>query len=231
MKTLRKHLEKLRAVKRRSYHPLIHKIRKRYKISKKTLLYVKEYGPHTNVPKTIVKECLKILLFASIISSFGGLALEHIKDIFIPIVPLILVLPALNDMIGDYGIIISSRFSTLLHTGKIRGRWYKNNDLKKLFAQIFIISILTAIITSSIALAISHASGFGFNARIAYKIFLISAIDIILLVNILFLVSIFAGLYYYKKNEDPDNFLIPLTTSIADFGNMLILAILVILLF
>src|SRR3990167_2010559 len=99
---VRKHLQKLQKIKREKYHPLIHKIHKKHKISRKTLFYVKEYGPHTNVPKTIIKESIKILLFASIISSFGGLALENIKTIFISITPLIILLPILNDMIGDY---------------------------------------------------------------------------------------------------------------------------------
>lgn len=231
MKPLRKHLEKLKSIKRRKYHPLIHKIRKKYGISRKSLFYVKEYGPHSNVSKTIIKESIKILLFASILSSLGGLALENIKTVFVSIVPLIVLLPALNDMIGDYGIIISSRFSTLLYTGKIRGKWYKNSNLHKLLVQVFVISIITAVIASSTALGVSYFSEFVVNFEVAFKIFLITLIDTSLIICILFLIAVNVGLYFYKKNEDIDNFLIPITTSIADFGNMILLAILVILFF
>lgn len=229
--SVKKHLEKLRKIERERHHPLIHKIHTEHKISKKTLLYVKEYGPHSNVPKTIIRESLKILLFTSLISSFGGLALEQIKVIFLSIFPLIVLLPALNDMIGDYGIIVSSRFSTLLHTGKIRGRWYKNNEVKKLFAQVFIVAILTALISSSIALSVSALSDHRINFEIASKIFLISIIDIVLIVSALFFLVISAGVYFYRKKEDPNNFLIPITTSVADFGNMLLLAFLTLILF
>ena len=45
------------------------------------------------------------------------------------------------------------------------------------------------------------------------------------------LAVVFAGIYFYRKGEDPSNFLIPITTSIADFGNMLLLSLLVILFF
>lgn len=231
MKTLRKHLEKIRTIERKKYHPLIHKIHKKHKISRKTLFYVKEYGPHANVPKTIIKESIKILLLASVISSFGGLALEYIKTILILIFPLIILLPALNDMIGDYGAIISSRFSTMLYEGKIKRKWLANQELKKLFIQVFIISILTAFLSLIIALIISNFSNYAINAKIAFKVLLIVMLDVILLVSILFLTSIFAGLYFYKKGEDPNNFLIPITTSVADFGNMALLSILVILLF
>ena len=43
--------------------------------------------------------------------------------------------------------------------------------------------------------------------------------------------SIIAGLHFYRKGEDPNNFLIPITTSIADLSNMFILSILVVLFF
>jgi len=141
MKTYKKHLEKLRKVKRKHYHPLAHKIHKKHKISRKTLFYVKEYGPHTNVSKRIIKESIKILLLASIISSLGGLALEEIKFVFISILPLVILLPTLNDMIGDYGAIFSGKFSTMLYEGKVLGHWSRHKDLRKLFIQVFIISI------------------------------------------------------------------------------------------
>jgi cation transporter-like permease len=231
MKKLKKQLEELRQLERKKYHPIKTRIRKEHGLSKKTLFYVKEYGPHSNISKTIIKESVKILLLASLLSSFGGLMIEHIKTIFISIVPLIVLLPALNDMLGDYGIIMSSRFTTLLYTGKIRCKWYKNIELRKLLLQIFIIAILTALISSSVALVISSFSGYGLTYGIAYKIFLITIIDTILIVGLLFLISIFAGFYISKKNEDPDNFLIPITTSVADFGNMVLLTLLVILFF
>lgn len=231
MKTVKKDLERLRGVRKKTYHPLIHKVHKKYKISRKTLFYIKEYGPHTSVPRTIIDESIKILLFASILSSLGGFALEHIKTIFVPIIPLIVLLPALNDMIGDYGTIISSRFSSMLHQGKIRRMWWANQELRKLFIQIFITSIVAAVFSSVIAFVVAYFSKYPLTTTIISKIFLITIIDVISLISIIFLISVFAGLYFYKKGEDPNNLLIPITTSVADFGNMITLSILVILFF
>ena len=197
MKTIREHLEELRQIKRKEHHPLVHEIHVQHRISKKTLFYVKEYGPHSHIAHTIIKESWKILLFASVLSSFGGFALEQIKEIFISISPLIILLPALNGLIGDLGTIISSNFSTFLHEGKIGPHWWKNPELRKLFGQLFVIAV----------------------------------IDVVMLVVLLSLVAILAGLYFYHKGEDPNNFLIPITTSVADFGNMLLLVGLVILFF
>lgn len=228
---LRKHLEKLRRVKKSRYHHLTHKLHKKYRISKKTLLYAKEYGPHTNILKTIIKESILVLLFASVLSSFGGFALENIKTVFVSIIPLIILLPVLNDMIGNFSIIISSRFATLLHEGRDETKWYKDKEVTTLLFQIVFISIFMAILSSCTASAVSYFAGYALNKSIVYKVILISVIDVLLLVCILFLVAVSAGLYFYRKNEDPDNFLIPITTSIADFGNMILLAVLVVLFF
>lgn len=231
MKAVKQQLEELKTVKRKKHHPLIHKIHKKHGISKKTLFYVKEYGPHTNVTRTIIKESFKILLLASILSSLGGLALEYTKTVFISIVPLIILLPALNGMIGGYGIIISSRFVTMLYEGRIKKDWLKMKELKTLFRQVFLIAIVTASISSIAALITSGYSGYYSSVMVGYKILLISILDTAIIVTVLFLISILAGFYFYRKKEDPNNFLIPITTSVADFGNMIVLSLLVVLFF
>jgi len=230
MRPVTKYLEQIRKIERRKHHPLIHKVHKQYHISRKTLFYIKEYGEHSNVIKTILKESIKILLFASIISSVGGFALEYIKTIFLSFIPLIILMPVLNDLIGNYGTIISARFSTLLHENKVRKVWH-NNEITKLFLQILLIASSTAVISTIIAFFISSLSGYKPTSIIITKILLISLINVVLLVTVIFIVAIIAGLHFYKKKEDPNNFLIPITTSVADFGNMIILSLLVVLFF
>ena len=231
MKTLRANLEKLRKEERKRHHVLVNKIHKEYNISKKTLFYVKEYGPHTNVLRTIMKESIKILLFASIISSFGGLILENIKLVFISIMPLLILLPALNDMVGDYGTIISSRFSAMLHEGKVTGSGWRIKELKELFIQLVIVSLFTSVLSVIIALAVSGFSGYEIRTETISKVLFITLLDVLFILGVLFLVCIFAGLYFYKKREDPNNFLIPISTSVADFVNMFMLAGLIMLFF
>ena len=68
-------LQKLRKIQKRQHHPLQHALHKEHKISKKTLFYVKEYGSHSNVIKRIIKESIKILLLASIISPISGFSI------------------------------------------------------------------------------------------------------------------------------------------------------------
>jgi len=226
----RRHLKRLQKMPRKNYHPLIHKIHKKHHISKKTLFYVKEYGPHSNVPRTIIRESIRILLFASVISSIGGFALENIKYVFVSILPLVILLPVLNDMIGNYGTIFSSRFSTMLHEGMPLASLKSSRELRELFAQVLIISVLMSLLSSAMALSISIYSGYP-DVAMASRIFIISLTDVVILVSLLFFVSVTAGIHFYKKGEDPNNFLIPITTSVADFGNMIILSALIMLMF
>ena len=224
------YLKKITRLKRKKHHPEIHEIHKKYHISRRTLFYIKEYGKNANVSKTIIKESIKILLLASVISSLGGLALEQIKTLFLSIMPLLILLPSLNNMIGNYGTIISSRFSAMLHEGEIKKEWKKNKDLKKLFSQLTLMTLIGAVLSSLIAIAITYFSE-GILWGTAIKVFFIVLIDMFILTNVLFFVSTRAGIYIYRKKEDPNNFLIPITTSVADFTNMVVLAVLIILLF
>ena len=228
MNEIKAHLEKARKISREKHHLILHKIHKKYKISKQTLFYIKEYGPHSHVPNTILKESIQILLVAAIITAAGGMALEKIKELFVAIIPLVVLLPVLNDTIGGYGSIISSRFSTMLYEGKRVEKWWKSRELKKLFFQVLIISMLTTSLSAVIALIFSLFSNYEVTFIGALKIMLITMVDALLLILIMFISSICIGLHYYWKKEDPNNFMIPIITSIADFGNMIILAILVV---
>ena len=230
-KDINYYLTKLVKLERRKYHPLVHKVHRKHNISKKTLFYIREYGPHSHIPRVIIKESIKVLLLASIISSIGGLAFENIKDIFISLIPIIILFPALNGLIGGFGGIVSSKFASMLHEGKAIGSLLKSRELKTLLIQILIISTITTSLSALVSLVLSQFSSYSLNFDIALKVFLIAIIDSTILVMALFFIAIKAGIYLFKKKEDPNNFLIPITTAIADFGNMIILSFLIILFF
>jgi len=227
----KKSFKKLTRIKKQKYHKIFYEVHKKYGISKKTLFYMKEYGPRTNATKTIIKESVKILILASLISSLGGFSLEYMKAIILHLAPILIMLPAFNDMIGDFGTTISSKFSTFLHESEIKGRSWLKRELKKLWLQVMILSFITSFFTYLLSLLISIISNYSLSFSIALKVFIISILDTLILVNILFFVSTFLGFRAYNKKIDPNNFLIPITTSIVDFGNMVVLSFLVFIFF
>ena len=147
--------------------------------------------------------------------------LERIKLLFIQIVPLIIMLPTLNAMIGDYGIIVSSRFSTMLHEGKAKKDIWSTKELRVLFAQMIVVAFVTAIISTTLSLLVAKGIYHVGDFLTSIKMIFIIIIDVVLLMVLLFATSVIAGCYFYYKREDPNNFLIPISTAIADFGNML----------
>ena len=214
--------------------PITRKIRnlhKKHSLHHKTMFYMKEYGPGKDVHVVIVKESLKILLLTSLISTIGGLSLYSVEKNLISIMPLLILLPALNGMIGNYGTIISSRFTTALYLGKIDKKWWHSGNLKELLHDVLKIGILSAAYISLLSSAAAYMRGFPVTDILVLKIMLLSLVCTILLITIVFLVSVTAGFYIYSKNEDPNNFLIPITTALGDLGNMTIFALMIRLLF
>lgn len=209
----------------------IRKLHKKHGLSHRTMFYMKEYGPGKDIHVVIVKESLKILLLTSVISTIGGLQLESIQSSLVTIIPLLIMLPALNDMIGDYGTIISSRFTTALYLGQVNKKWWKSDNMRDLFSDVVKIGALSAVYIAALSSVISYLKGFPLNFALAVKVLFISTICTLILVTGIFLLSVTAGFYIYKRKEDPNNYLIPLTTAVADLGSMLIFVAMVRFLF
>ena len=179
----------------------------------------------------IVKESMKIMILTSILSSIGGISLLTIERKLFLILPLLILLPGLNNMIGSFGTIMSSKFTTLLYLGKLKEKWWKSRDLTAVIWTIIIVAIISAVYIGLLSNLIAYWKGFDITSELIIKVVLISLLATILLVALIIFISIPAGLMVYKKNKDPDNFLIPLTTSVADLGSMLIFTLLTYTLF
>lgn len=218
-------------LRRKYHHPLIHRAHKNHRISRKTLFYMKEYGPRSNVAATIVKESVKILILASVLSSVGGISLRMVRAELLTVLPLLILLPALNDMIGDFGTIISSKFTTMLYTGKAGERWWQSPDVRKLLKTIGIVALISSVYMGMLAYGIAYVKGFPFSVALLGKVVGISLLATGVLVSIIAFISFTLGIYVYQRNEDPNNFLIPIATAVADVGSMLVFAALVMWMF
>lgn len=216
---------------RQRHHHLVHKIHKKHKIPYKTLFYMKEYGPKSHVSWVIIKESLKILILASLISSLGGASIQSVQESIALMMPLLIMLPALANMIGSFGTIISSKFTTMLFLGRVRGNWQKSRDLQELIATMSGVALIAAVYTGVLSYAAAMLKGFEFSALLFVKIIGVSVMATFLLVAIIFALSIAGGLWVFRKGEDPNNFLIPMTTSVADVGSLFLLTVLIRLFF
>jgi cation transporter-like permease len=175
----------------------------------------------------IIKESIGILLLASLLSIIGGFGIEHIRESLFFLLPLLILLPALNDMTGDYGSVVASRFTTMLYLGQIKERDWRSHLLHRMLGEVLIIGTFSAVYISVLASAIAAFKGFPMEWGVFERILLIALSTTWLLVLVLFVVCVLGGFYVYKKKHDPDNYLIPIATGLADLGSMLVLTVLV----
>ena len=173
----------------------------------------------------IIRESLKVLILASLASSIGGMTLEKVNIKLVALLPFLILIPAMNDMVGDFGSIISSRLTTMLYLGKIKEKeWWKSHEIGNLFLIVAIVAMISTLYIVLLSSAIALLGGFKLSAFFVLKLLIVAIITTTLLVVFMFWLSTTAGFYIFKKNKDPSNFLIPLTTSIADLGSMLIMS-------
>ena len=145
------------------------------------------------------------------------------------ILPLIVILPALNGMIGGFGIVITSKFATALYEKKINN--IHSHIIKHLFKEVVPIAIFSAFYIGVLGTFFAYLKGFDLNMITFWKIIVITLITSLTLVFFIFIVSIIGGIIVYKRGNDPDDILIPITTSIADLFSISVFSLLVFLLF
>lgn len=184
-----------------------------------------------DLAKKILKESVKVLIAASIISSVGGVGFEILKAKIAALIPLVIMLPALNDMIGDFGTIISSKFTILLYQKKVHKNWWNSFELGDQFRIISTIALFAAFYLGVLSVIIAHIQGASISIIEALKVIAIAFISTATLVLVIFFLAIIGGLWVYKRGENPNNFLIPITTSVADFSSLILFSLMVAFLF
>ncbi len=180
---------------------------------------------HEKTTSKILRESVQVLAFSCIISTFGGIGLELVRDKLLLFIPFLILVPAMNEMVGGFGAIVTSKFTTALFTKQIkRERVWTSPFVQSLFTSTMAAAIITALYMGGVAYLLAFIKGFPFSVPLFVNVIGVSLLATIMLVTIIFLVSIIGGLYVHKKGHDPDNYLIPIATGIADLGSMLVLA-------
>lgn len=221
---------KLTRLRRYEHHPIIHRIHKSHQISRKTLFYMKEYGRNSHVASVILKESMPALAIALAVGVFGGISLQAVQSNFILFLPLIILLPALNDMIGDYSMIMVSRLSTLVFTRNVKN-WWVSDDIRKIIRTILFVAAFSAVYIGSASSLLAYLKGFTITLASVTKVIQVSLLTTSSMVCIVLIISAFGVFYVYRRKEDPNNLVIPIMTSVADLGTILVFALAVNLIF
>jgi len=173
--------------------------------------------------KKILKESLITLLITGTIGLFSGSFLS-INEEFLYALPIILViLPSLNDTIGDISTVLVSRLTSHLYLGVIPLKIQKSKRLKEDFLGLLITLVLSLV--TLIILGYSIGSVMGIEIVNPFLIIMILLITSLMLFGLLFIFLFITSIFLFKKEKDPINFLVPIVTTLADFLTPLCLII------
>jgi len=205
-------------------HPAV----KENRLSGRTLYYMAQYGKEHHLAGHIFKSSVKVLIIASVLSSLGGIGLQNVQESFVRVLPLIIVLPALTDMIGDFGTLAATKFTTAVYLGKIHGHWWKSHYTHRLFTKLLLIALFAALYVSAASYALAVVQGFHPDSgQMLLKVAEITLLTTVSLFVLIFGISAASCKWLIKHGYEPDNVLIPITTSLADFGALLMFSYLV----
>ncbi len=153
---------------------------------------------------------------ASTISMIGGIGLEAVADRLLPLVPLIIALPGLNDLVGDYATIIAA------HASDPAERKRSKRELAKAISKVLWINIL-GIITLSLLLA--NHRGYIFTAGFIGKFIFFVSCSILTVVATLFAITTLLDKVLENRKLSPDDILIPIVTTITDVFMLSLIAL------
>lgn len=144
---------------------------------------------------------------ASSISLIGGLGIEAVQNELIYIVPLLIALPAMNSLVGDYATLIAA------HAGDPTERSLSKIQLAKAMAP----SVLTSTtLILSVSLLVSIHRGFNLSNVFFIKYLLFVSASILFVIAMMFTLTTLLDKILENKNINPDDVLIPIVTTISD---------------
>ncbi len=145
----------------------------------------------------------------------SGTLLSFSQDLLYTIPMMLLIIPALNSLIGDMSTVLVSRLTTHLYIGTLPPKIQKS---KRLLEDLYglIITLLLSLVS---LLVIGYFVGIIIGIEIVNPVMMIFIITItVLLIFFIMFITLFTGaIFLFKRGKDPNNFLIPFVTSLADF--------------
>lgn len=153
----------------------------------------------------------------------SGTLLSSNETLLYTVPIILLVLPALNSLIGDISTVLVSRLTTHLYIGTLEPKIQKSERLKEDFYGLLITLLLSLGALIFLGYLVSMISGIEIVNPLLISLIMCSTVLIIF--AIMFLLSFISSIGLFKRGMDPNNFLIPLITSLADFLTPLFLII------
>ena len=171
--------------------------------------------------KTILRQSTPILLLCSFLGCSAGAILNSAVETLLTNPTLLTLLPLFSGESGSLISILGARLSSGLHSGLIEPSTKPEGNAVYNFGVCIVLSIIIFPFIGILAEGSSFilkSAGVGFD-----KIMEISTISGLILVTVMAFLVYYISITSYRNNLDPDNIVIPISTSITDSISSLIL--------
>lgn len=183
-----------------------------------SFIYCYRLSDETN---TILRQSTPVLLLCSFLGGAAGGILNSAVETLLTNPSLLTLLPLFSGECGSLISILGARLSSGLHSGLIEP--FKRPQGESVHN--FIISFILAIIVFPLIGLLAEGSSFALGVvGVGFdKILEISTLSGVILVTIMVIIVYYVSVTSYNNNLDPDNIVIPISTSITDSISSLIL--------
>lgn len=171
--------------------------------------------------KTILRQSTPVLLLCSFLGCSAGAILNSAVETLLTNPTLLTLLPLFSGESGSLISILGARLSSGLHSGLIEPSTKPEGSAVNNFGVCIVLSIIIFPFIGILAEGSSFilkTAGVGFD-----KIMEISTISGLILVTVMAFIVYYVSITSYRNNLDPDNIVIPISTSITDSISSLVL--------
>lgn len=180
-----------------------------------------------DIMKGIIYESIPMLLLAGVMSTVAGLVINSRLDGFLVLPALLVMVPLFLENNNALGGILTSRLSSMLHTGMFEPRTLPGKQIMPNFLLIYLYSLVAFPLVGVSAYVASMLIGIPTPG--VWNMIFISTGAGLLAVTILNMVGYYVSITAHRLRLDPDNHGIPMMSSIIDtFGALCLVAVLMV---
>jgi len=159
-----------------------------------------------------IKESLLTLVFVAFIVNVTGTVLKNISEIVGRKKEIYTVYPALIDTVGDVGSVVGSTATTKLALGLLKPSFHAIRNHVARISATWVASMIMFIVYSVLSLLTQGM--FTLHAFLGFTALLLTVN--VIAVSAIVLISYAVAILTFKRGLDPDNFVIPIESSLAD---------------
>ncbi len=159
-----------------------------------------------------IKESFATLVIVAFIVNVTGTVLNRISSLVEGRKEIYNVYPALIDTVGDVGSVVGSTATTKLALGLLKPSFSSMRDHSKQIFAAWAASLIMFLLFSALSLYVNNI--FSFSALLSFAALLLTTN--LFAVSAIILISYAVAILTFQKGLDPDNFVIPIESAIAD---------------